>query len=71
MTQKNLPDEKVTVENTIEMLKKALEALDFPALRSRYPELAGKTETPVRLGTDSNHELYILIDTTRIELLYL
>ena len=64
------PDDTALVEETIELLKKALETLDFPGLRSKYPVLAGKTDTPVRLGMSYNLGLYISIDNKKVELLY-
>lgn len=63
-------DEK-SIENTIELLKTALEKLDFPGLRSKYSELAGKSDSIVILGINSNHELFIAIDNQNIELLFL
>ena len=64
------PDDTVPVEVTIELLKKALEKLDFPGLRSKYPVLAGKTDTPVMLGMSYNLGRYISIDNKKVELIY-
>lgn len=64
------PDETVPVEKKIELLKKALETLDFSELRSKHPVLAGNTNIPVILGMTYNLELYITIDNKKVELLY-
>ena len=64
-----LPYDETSMEEKIELLKDALESLDFPGLRSRYKALAGKTDSLVLLGLSDNR-LYISIDNTRIELLF-
>lgn len=64
------PDDTVPVEETIELLKKALETLDLPGLRNKHPVLAGKTDTPVMLGMSYNLGLYISIDNKKVELIY-
>lgn len=56
------------LEESIELLKTALENLDFPWLRTRYPELAGKTESEVILGGDSSSTLSITIDSQPIKI---
>lgn len=38
------------LEAEVELLKQALETLDFPAIRSRYPDLAGQSGASVVLG---------------------
>jgi len=57
-------------EEEIELLKQALETLDFPALRSRYPELAGDSTAPVTLGVDGKR-LFLNIDEKPVELLFM
>jgi hypothetical protein len=41
--------DKPALEARIELLKLALEAFDFPALRSRYPELCGGSSSAALL----------------------
>ncbi len=59
------------LENKIELLKKALEQLDFPGLRNRYPILTGKTDSCVIVSTDSKRSLSVSIDNQKIKLLFL
>lgn len=50
------------LEQEIECLKKALEKLDFPGLRARYPELAGHHDVPVELACHPDGTLVIFLD---------
>jgi len=59
------------LEATIELLKKALEQLDLPGLRNRYPVLAGKTDTLVTIGLNNDQELSLTIENQIIKLLFL
>lgn len=63
--------EEKNLEERIELLKTSLEQLDFPGLRSKYPALSGKTDSQVRLGSNSGGNLFISIDNLKIELLFL
>ena len=58
-----------TPEDAVELLKEALETLDFPELRARYPELSGHFETPVTLGRDGSR-LFLCIGENPVKLLY-
>lgn len=69
-TRKSSSYSETTVEETIELLKNALEKLDLPGLRSSYPALAGKTDSHVVLGVNDDFDLYISIDNKLIELLF-
>ncbi len=42
-----------TREHDLELLKQALETLDFPKLRAHHPELAGGSDIPVTLGFEN------------------
>ena len=56
------PDEGRHLDPAIELLRQALETLDFPALRARHPALAGKTGNHVALGRDGQGRLTIVVD---------
>jgi hypothetical protein len=56
-------------EEEIELLKQALETLDFPGLRSLYPDLAGDSDSQVTLGIDENR-LFLCINEKPVELLF-
>lgn len=56
-------------EEEIELLKKALETLDFPGLRFLYPDLAGDSDSHVTLGMDDNR-LFLCINEKSVELLF-
>ena len=51
---------KQALENQIETLKSALEHLDFPYLRSRYPILAGNDAKNIFLDVDADGNLQII-----------
>ncbi len=55
------------IEVRIEMLKEALETLDFGLLRSRYPALRGNSDASVALYRDQSGRLHITIDGKDIE----
>lgn len=48
------------IEIQIDVLKQALEQLDFPDLRSRHPILAGTVESDIFLGVDSDGTMHII-----------
>jgi hypothetical protein len=55
-------------ERELELLKKALETMDFPVLRSTYTELSGGTDANVCLGPGEGGAIRLTIDgrTVRI-----
>ncbi len=56
------------LETDIEMLKAALESLDFPKLRSGYRELAGhKGNSAIELAVKGDGRVAIIIDGAEIE----
>jgi len=55
-----------TLEKDIELLREALETLDFPALRGTHRPLAGQTDTLVTLSRDRQGHLSIDIDDQRL-----
>jgi hypothetical protein len=55
-------DERPRLEKEIGVLLEALETLDFPALRSTYPALAGSTGARITLSKDPTGPLVIQID---------
>jgi len=55
------------LECEINLLKTALELLDFSYLRSTWPELAGHDKVEVTLGWDHCHRISILINGHPIE----
>lgn len=56
------PDERPQLEESIQGLLQALETLDFPALRARYPVLTGNTTRRVALSVAPPGRLAILVD---------
>lgn len=50
------------LEPEIELLKHALETLDFPGLRARYPKLTGKTGEKVTLSASPEGRLCLTLD---------
>ena len=64
-----IKDNADALENEIELLKQALETLDFPALRGRHLELAGQCSARVTLGR-TDDRLYLTIDSRPVELIY-
>jgi hypothetical protein len=58
--------EKHRLESTIEVMRRALETLDFPHLRSQYPPLAGGTDRNVILSGE-NEDLTIIIDGKKLK----
>ncbi|OQX64188.1 MAG: hypothetical protein B5M56_00410 [Desulfococcus sp. 4484_241] len=61
------PDIDDFAEERLELLKHALELFDFPALRAKYRELAGGTDSAVALLTDDAGRIIIKMDGTVIE----
>jgi hypothetical protein len=59
-------EEKRRLEPTIEVIRRALETLDFSHLRTRYPPLAGGTDRNVILACE-NEDLTISIDGKKLE----
>ena len=59
--------ENQSLEQTIDLLHRALEAFDFPKLRSRYPVLDGGSSSDVFLASDDNDQLTIMIDRECVE----
>ena len=57
--------EKRRLEPTIEVIRRALETLDFSHLRTRYPPLAGGTDRNVILACE-NDNLTISIDGKKL-----
>ena len=57
-----------STEAQLELLKQALETLDFQKLRSEYPELAGGSEHEVILAADDLGQIMIKIDKRVINL---
>lgn len=49
-----------TLDIQIDVLQKALERLDFPFLRSRYPNLAGGVERDIYLVCDADEGMQII-----------
>ena len=56
------PTGRAPIEAEIDLLVRALETLDFPALRARHPALAGNGDHDVRLSLDDEGRLEIRID---------
>jgi len=56
------PEERRHLDPAIELLRQALEKLDFPALRARHQALAGKSRNRVALGRDDQGRLTIIVD---------
>ena len=54
--------DKAALEETIDLLKKALECFDFRRLRSRYPALCGHTDARVVLVTGTEGTPGLRID---------
>jgi hypothetical protein len=55
------------LEAEIELLKSALETLNFGRLRSIYPALAGKSDCSVAIKYDKQKNLVILIDNEPVD----
>jgi hypothetical protein len=58
--------EKQRLESTIEVMRRALETLNFSHLRTRYPPLAGGTDRHIVLSCQ-NENLTIAIDGKRLK----
>jgi hypothetical protein len=54
-------------EEELELLKQALETLDFPGLRFRHPELAGNSDAHITLGIAGNR-LFLCINEKPVKL---
>lgn len=59
------------LEAEIECLKHALENLDFPGLRSRYPDLSGHKEVGVMLSCTQEYGLSLTLDGNSLDLLFI
>jgi DnaJ-class molecular chaperone len=59
-------DEKRDLESTIEVVRRALEILNFSHLRTQYPPLAGGTDRNVILSC-KNEDLLITIDGKKLK----
>lgn len=56
------------LEEKIEVLKKALETLDFRKLRSTYSELCAGTDSDIVLSSDSGRNIKISINDLQIKI---
>lgn len=56
------PDNNEAAEKELELLKKALETWDFPALRAGHRELAGGQANDVVLTADYTGRLFIMMN---------
>ncbi len=54
------------LEKRIENIGHALEKLDFPSLRSRFPDLAGGSSASVFLSIDGNGKIRIHINAEQV-----
>ena len=61
--------DKVELEKKIEVLTRALDTLDFPTLRSMFPELAGGFKGEVAYRVDGRGRAAILINGKPVEAL--
>jgi len=61
-----LKEEKDSLEELIEHLQQALTGLDFPLLRSRFPELAGDTDKDIFLLTENNDQIHVYVNGKKI-----
>ena len=59
-------EEKQRLESTIEVMRQALETLNFSHLRTRYPPLAGGTDRHIILSCE-NEKLTIAIDGKKLK----
>jgi hypothetical protein len=59
------------IENQIEILKHSLENLDFPKLRTTYPELAGGSSSQVLIFGDKKGPLVIQINGKAIPTVFI
>ena len=57
--------EKQRLQSTIEVMRRALETLNFPHLRTRYPPLAGGTDRHIILSCQ-NEKITIAIDGKKL-----
>lgn len=55
------------IEKRIDLLKRALEGLDFPRLRTTYPELAGKTGAAISLTLSEDDRIRIRIGESTVD----
>ncbi|MDX9786612.1 MAG: hypothetical protein RBT11_07540 [Desulfobacterales bacterium] len=54
--------DEITLEQTLSFVQCALNNLDFPRLRSQYPDLAGGTHAKVVLSMDEAGQLTLTIN---------
>ena len=59
------------LESEISILKDALEHLDFPGMRARYPQLSGKHEADVILSGGTGGRLSLTLDGTTLNLMFI
>ena len=59
-------EEKHRLESTIEVMRRALESLNFSHLRNQYPPLTGGTDRNVILSCE-NEDLTIAIDGKKLK----
>ena len=59
--------DKNQLENQIDILKKAMEQVDFAGLRRVYPELEGHNHSEVFLSKDAENRMVITINDQKIE----
>lgn len=55
------------LEKQIDLLKRALEGLDFSRLRATYPELAGKSDAAVALKLSADNQIRIRIGDMTVD----
>lgn len=58
------------LEPEIELLKQALEQLDFPGLRTRYPKLSGNNDADVVLSRTPDGRLSLNLDGDPLDLMF-
>lgn len=58
------------LESEIELLKTALERLDFSGLRSRYPKLSGGIDEIVVLSGTPDGRLFVILDGEPLDLMF-
>jgi hypothetical protein len=63
-----LKSENASLEEQMEYIGKALKTLDFPFLRSRFPNLAGRSDKEVLLTVDEKGEMGIQVGGKKINL---
>ena len=59
------------LESEISILKDALEQLDFPGMRARYPQLSGNHNVDVVLSRGGSGRLSLTLDGTSLVLMFI